>query len=531
MSTPAATPPAPAPDATATQTPPAPSAEELKRKHDEGVSLAMDKLFNTPRADAATREHRAQQANQTPPAEVPVEGAPAVEGQPPEGGTPGTPTGETQPAQPAPAEPGPEEPEAPRSSAVLPDEEVERIAERVAAKTAPRQPTAPQPPPVDPAAGLNLNAGDLKLLDVLSIVEEMNPAQYHGIRARMISFWHREKAWLEDWQKKNPGKDPDDDDDYLAFCEEHEPKIEDHALDMAKEERLKREWRAEQEKVRARDQEEQQKRERAHAYVPRVQHASALATASMVRNASPEFAALITGEVITPENEKAMKEKDPVQHRILLEHGEEMSLVFQALALAFENVPADRQMPGTVKMKTNGRRIHPLEEAIALVAELETQFSKMPKEETTIEGRVFITQDQMAERLESIEKSDRSAEEKKNATRDLYSRYWTMGLDDYRRGFEAEYARRAKERIAEIEAAADRKAKGPGAPATPAPQPAPTPTPAPATARPANNAPPDTTRRPAPAVVSASDAANPANNRPLTKEQQDKVIDAKMGWS
>lgn len=491
---------------------PAPAVDTLKELHDEAVSGAMDKLFDTDRAAAA-------RAAAPPPPPPQPEPAPAP-GTPPPPAEPGTAT----PPPPAPA-PAPAPATPPPAPAALDTQTVDRIADAVAARTPPPPPPAPAPAPAAPDAtvGLSLTAGDHKLLEELAIIEEVLPAEYKGIREKMIQFWRNEAAWIVEWQRTHPGKTFDEDDEeYIAWVEANEPSIEPHVLELGKEERIKRGMRAEWEQTQAKERAERQQQEQAKAVVPQVRERALGAVAEMTKIALPQYGTMITGPEINDATEKAIREGDPEAHQILLEEAEQMSFMIQALEIASRTNDPNVQLPIRIRLKHSGLVFHPLEQALIVVAEMESEWAKKPAAETTIEGRTFITQDRMSETIESIEKSNRSEEQKMAARRELASKHWVLSLDDYLRGFQAKTAARVQARVKVIEEAADRRAKR-KAPAEPPPTPEPAPQPAPEPA-------PDAGRRPAPAITSGSDAPNPNRTPPATAAEKAKTIDTKMGW-
>lgn len=492
---------------------PAPAVDTLKELHDEAVSGAMDKLFDTDRAAAA-------RAAAPPP--------PPPQPEPPPPPAPGTPPPPADPGAPPPPAPAPAPATPPPAPAALDPQTVDRIAEAVAARTSP-PPPAPAPSMLpDATAGLSLTAGDHKLLEELAIIEELLPGEYKGIRDKMIQFWKNEAAWIVEWQRTHTGKTFDEDDEeYIAWVEANEPSIEPHVLELGKEERIKRGMRAEWEQTQAKERAERQQQEQAKAVVPQVRERALGAVAEMTKIALPQYGTMITGPEINDATEKAIREGDPEAHQILLEEAEQMSFMIQALEIASRTTDPNVQLPMRLRLKHSGWVLHPLEQAMVTVAEIEADWAKKPAAETTIEGRTFITQDRMSEMLDAIDKSNRPEEQKVASRRELGSRHWVLSMDDYLRGFQAKTAARVQARVRAIEEAADRRAKRktpaepPPTPEPPA-EPPPTPTPEPA---------PEAGRRPAPAITSGSDAPNPNRTPPASKADQAKAIDQKMGWS
>ena len=313
-----------------------------------------------------------------------------------------------------------------------------------------------------PAEDLELSAADKRVLEVLGGLETENEG-YKGIKEATISFWRKERAYVENWEKEHPGEVFDrESDHYLDFCRKQNPEFK-HANFDEDFERMQIEQAAErvvQKRVskleatsRATEEKVETKlrmREEAQEVVGLAQSGKAEFVALVV----PELVKAVAGEdefEITPEAVAKMEEHaTPVQMRVIDELSDELGL--QLVELERLSRYPSQYRPNEnwkVELKTSGREVYPHRELLHYAARLEAAVASDPKNARG--GKAFLTSEDWQKRVDSIMQGAGTVETKRTALQKLDATHYRLGVDDIRGALIAEYGARAKRKITELE--------------------------------------------------------------------------------
>lgn len=496
-----------------------PTPEELKAQHADLVSRMDQTMWGGTAQPAKPKAPEPEPAPEPPPAPA---APPPAEPPPAEPATP--PAQPAQPAPPVPAQPS-------LASLPKPEPAIGRADIKDAVATALEEAGIKPPPPAPPQPTVALTAKDQHILTVLQKMEGMNP-RYVGIADRTIAFWKKEQEWIAEFEKSNPDKDYASTEEYETFLEKNEPQYDETDFELAKEALIEERVTK---KLELKQQEETRKLTDQQRFVqeqPVIQATAHSAVVSMVGGAfanekgeMPEALAKILQKdgklVLDDEAAKKLQEEAPEAYEVLLETGEELSVLIQALETMarFPNIPPKR----SIKLPISGRRISPVDILEDEAQELETELLASHKDKL-IDGKKLVSQSEFERDIAKIQKSNASEEEKREAFRRLQESKCCIGTAEIAHGLAFKYAQKAKRKIGTLTEIVDRKVKKatPPAPAAvptqpPTPTPAPTPTPTPAGGKPKS-----------PAVVSQSDAPDPAKGTQVTKEQKQEMIQKSM---
>lgn len=319
---------------------------------------------------------------------------------------------------------------------------------------------------VDPE--LELDSEDNETLDAIRHLEA-SKALAAGTADRTIEFWKKEAAYMDAWNKANPGKEfnPNDEENQ-AWYSKHEPVVNEKALAKAKRDLLQMETaRIAKEEARKEFQPEIEKMKferNLEKRLPEIDQAADQAVIDLVIAASPELGKLLEKngkKVLDSETQEKIEAEDSVAYQIISEESEELRVLSTQLDL-LTSFPQHYQFNPNMKVQLDsGRKIYPHRELVEYIATLETNIAKLPKDESERDGKAFIPQPAMIDRETAIQNSKTmSPEQKKAAFRDLHARTWTVTPDDIRRGLIADIGEKAASRIAKSNAAHEKRIAG-----------------------------------------------------------------------
>lgn len=483
----------------------APTVEELRAEKKQFVEGAAKTFFGR---GAAPVELEPEPEAATPidpgaPPPAPAQPAtPPVSPVPPAPGTPPTPPA-VPPATPPPA-PEPPKPSLAEPPAPLDAREVEGIVERALEKHT--------PPPVAPAAPtVKYSPKDQYTITVLRKMEVMNPV-YVGIADKTIQFWKDEEAFIAEFQKTNPDKKYDDAEEYEAWLEKNEPQYDEFDFKQAENALIREDVAREADaKIKEVDRKQQAKQKMIEDQ-PVIQQLAYQAVTQCVVSALadkdgklPEpLAAILMKDgkvVIDQQASEKLAEEDPVAFQVLLEESEKLNVCIQAMETLARNPDAPRRR---IELKYSKGTIVPTDLVAEEADRFESIMLKRPKAETTVEGRTLISQEEF---FKATEKMTRAR------AQEFASKYYCLGVDEFRAGLTTIFAERARERIDSMNEVVNRKMKKVATPAVVPPPATPEPTPQPA--QPENNKPHS------PATVSRSDIPDPS--KPVVTPQAEDL--------
>lgn len=371
-----------------------------------------------------------------------------------------------------------------------------------------------------PAAPIGLSEEEEESIRTLGKMEAMYPGQYRNLVSRTLKFWEDEQKWIENWQAKNPEDqfDANSNQEYSNWVARNEPKFDQFHFKKAEKALWQEEVEAKAE-AKIREVENRKKSEQlATTDQPEVVQSAFNAFATMVSNASPELGkAFAQAKQYDPAK---MEEVDPVANAVVLEEGEELHVLVRTvekLARIPDPAAAPKLLNNPTQLKATRRTIRPLDVVADFAYETEQAILSRPEaEQLDQHGRRFVGAQQYNGMLDRIDKSGLPAADKAQAKRQYIDAHWTLGVDELKQTLTDFYTVRAKERIQKLKP----RARGTTPPAqAPAQKPV---------SAPAQNPPGSRNRTPSPAVVSSSDAPNPGKDKPLSKAEENKIVEARM---
>jgi hypothetical protein len=359
------------------------------------------------------------------------------------------------------------------ATAVLDEERIERMVAVEADQAVRRAEEARKPAPVVPAAPApdtfeaNLPAVYKRDLNVLRRLEQGDPS-YKGIAGQMLDFYRREGDYIAKWERDNPTQEFNPEAEEHAGLYAQQPKVDDDVVEATREnmllERAKAEAKAEALKEAAVLKEEVEGHRFEQAMkesAPAIQAVADGAVVALITMADPELAKAIPADKRLNEGVVAkMEEADPVAFEIVNEEAEHLRVLTTELERLTRFAGKYEERPGGyVKLASNGQMIYPHQELQEFAVNLETELSKMPKDETVKDGKRFMTQATLYDRLSKIRGSNLPDNQKAAAERDLIEGVWTVGTREILSGITAARAEKAKARIEKINTLADKRAK------------------------------------------------------------------------
>jgi spore coat protein CotF len=505
--------------------------------------LDKDPDLENPELAASLNEAQAKMA--TPPADKPPEGekpkeeppAEEVPANPPADDTKGAEGEEDKPKEvPAGEEPKGEVIEIEARPAMLGTEDAESIATLAAQKVLEQ---VQNNKPVDPAPA-QVPAGEASLppeykrdIAVLRQLEEKNPA-LKGVADKTLKFYQREASYIEAWEAKNPGMPFDAEaDEHQAFYNTM-PQVSEEMLEQGRAEyeraRLKAEVKAELRQEDAPKEQEAQFKRKLQEVAPAANQQGNSAVIQLVQAVDPTLAkVLVVGDkaVLTEETIAALEKANPAAFEVLNEQAEKVRVMTTELHKLTNMQGAYMPNPaGAIKLVSTDETFYPHAELVNFATSLEGELASCPREKTTREGKLFIRQGELNQRVDSIQQAQNMRPDQKQAAfRDLNNRYWTLGEREIQRALVATYAEKSKIRLKRLGVISDQPAAG-GEPSAGQPSPKqgeaqPKPGAAGGAKAPPKPASSGATKRP-PTTASASDKINPdgkgAKVDGLTKE-------------
>lgn len=333
-------------------------------------------------------------------------------------------------------------------------------------------------------------------------MESMNP-DYAGITDKTIQFWKDEQVWLAAFEKANPdvdGEDVEDHKEYKDWVRKNSPAYDEFDFKQAENALIKEEVAHEAEaKIKENDRKQTAKQKLVEDQ-PVIQQLAYQAVTQCVTMAlqdkdgklpAPLEAILMKdGKVVIDQQaSEKLAEEDPVAYQVCLEETEKLNLCIQAMETLARHPDAPRKR---IQLQYSKASIVPTDLVAEEADRFEAAMLKRPKAETTVEGRTLISQ---AEFFKATEKMTEAR------FQEFTSKYYCLGVDEFRAGLTTIYAERARERIDSMNEVVNRKVKK-ATPSAANPPPTP-PEPTPAATLPENNKPHS------PATISRSDIPDP----------------------
>lgn len=502
----------------------APTTAELKAEKKQFVEGAAAKFFGGAASPVIPEPEPIPEAGSPPPV-APPEPAPAPV-VPPAVVQPAPPAPPAEPAKPpvAAAPPEPPKPSLAPPAPALDARDIETAVERALDK---HTPAAPAPAPAAPA--MKFSRKDEYTLTVLRKMEVLQPT-YVGLADRTIQFWNDEQSFIEAFVKANPdrAKEVAKSEEYEAWLEQHEPQYDEFDFKQAENALLKDEVRAEEDAKRRESERKMSDKQRLIQDQPVIQQLAYQAVTQCVVNTlkgedgklSPELEAIFVKDgkiVVDQAASEKLAEEDPVAYQVLLKYSERLNLSVQAMETLARYPEAPRKK---VQLQYSKGTMSPTDTVAEDADEFESRMLKLPKDKTTIEGRVLISQEDYFRESSKIQAAKMSDEKKRDAGQKFSDKYYCLGVDEIRAGLSMLYSERAREEINSLNEVVNRKVKKatPVAPPAP-PEPAPTIPVVPAAT---------TDKVHSPAVVSRSDVPDPTKVPVNTKDEDLRNINNKM---
>lgn len=405
---------------------------------------------------------------------------------------------EPPPAAPpaAPAAQPPAPPAVPPAPPAAPTETPEEREERIIGRTVQRTVEAvtpfiakPQEPIAEPAKAnaIELDPEDAKDLEAIAWLETQQPDKFGGKAKEYQDFYEKHYAYRAKWQKENPGKAYNsEDEDHAEFFnanmpEGAEPAVLDDARDNMRVEKLVEQRLGPVLQQQAAEKALEQAR-------PVIAKACKGAAVKLMEQVAPELAKIATkgGEADFSETTlKALEEADPVAYEVLNGMAGRLNAVVVELektAVQGLNYRLDPNIPV---------HAHILNE----MAECEQILADAPAAAQMRDGKQFITIGEKRAIRAQIQQGGGTPAQKAAREQTLLGNRWSLSLDDVQEAIVDKMAKEAQRDLKRIDSLAEKKAKKntPAPVAQAKPQPAtPPPTPAPAAVRPR---PPSTSSR------------------------------------
>lgn len=342
---------------------------------------------------------------------------------------------------------------------VKPEEDPEDVISRTASATgrAVAEALKGAKPEEKPEPELDYSDKDKRTLEVLRELEKS--PKYKGIADDTVRFWKKEEEYIRKWEAANPNETFNAEDEAHAdFYKKHEPSFDDEDFEEAKTGILKRKIASEvEDQVRKKYEPQIKQIELANKLreaAPVIAQAQHEAVITLIQKAAPELAKMMEKEdgsvVLDDAIYKAMVESDPVALRIMAGTAERVRV---AVAELRKLTTIDEYAPREDYEVTlsNKEKFKPHAELLAFSGWLENKFAEMPPAETAMDGRTFLTQAQMGEKVSTIMTSHRNVQEKRSAVAKLQRSYWTLEGSQVEQAYIADQAERIGKQIKDLD--------------------------------------------------------------------------------
>lgn len=390
---------------------------------------------------------------------------------------------------------------------------------------------SPEPPPPEKKDEKppEFDPKEQRLLDACEFLEKEDP-KYKGLKDSMVAFWAKEQEYISNWEKENPGKTFNaDDEDHRQFYSDNEPQVDPDDLENAKIEvrankivdlKLKG-----QNKTLGEENRKNRIQQALQTAQPKITGEVFGAISSLIEQSHPELAKLLkkdekTGATyLDNESSEKMDEVDPVGKEILMEVAEPLSVVVREIEVMRTLGDDYRANPNNgVRMRRTEGWIFPHAEVLQLLNRVETALKEATEadpESTMRDGKRFTTLQELNTAKGNIENSKATAARKKELIERLDAKYYTIDYDDAIAAAVAEFSDKAKRKLVRLSGVKPK-------PASEKPpekeEDKPNPTPKPKGSRP-------------PAISASSDLGDKGSVTTGKHTVDPKELEKKMGWA
>lgn len=240
-----------------------------------------------------------------------------------------------------------------------------------------KAPPAPKEPEVEPDLPEEF-APDVAVFEEMA---RMNPKQYAGIKRELAKYAKAEDEYTAKWEADHPGEEFDpESDEHNDFYKRIRPKYEQRDFEAAKESLIEQRAVAKaEERLRQRQEEMEQRREKASTIQPEVDREMIGLMGEMLTEADPENAELAKDWASI----QTLDEKNPPLADVMITVHNEIKPVIEATKRLFRGIDQyDQNKPAHQRIA-------------AMVNDAENQVSRLPlKDRYDDQGRLFATQDE-----------------------------------------------------------------------------------------------------------------------------------------
>lgn len=268
-----------------------------------------------------------------------------------------------------------------------------------------------------------------------------NDTRFQGrdLAKELRTFWKREDAYANKWEKNNPGQEFDPESvDHADFYRQNKPITERDlakALKGVERDQIKAEVKREVQEEIAPELQQTRIRERYREVSPKIERASASALGELAVRGVSEFSELIPdsekGRTITEDIYGKLVEQNPVAVEILDEEAAVLQIQIQELE-TLRHLGDVIQPNRDKRVPVNGRIIMPVADIAQAGVELERRIQSQPEADREFEGKKFVPRAVLNERVNSIIREQGSDQQKRAKINALYKKYWTIGADEIR---------------------------------------------------------------------------------------------------
>lgn len=291
---------------------------------------------------------------------------------------------------------------------------------------------------------VELSEDEQERINVMMMMGRKDPKQA-DLADRTIKFWQEEEAYKNKWQKANPDKKFNiDDEEHAEWYEKHEPQFDEREYKRAEKaldkERQDNRLREHELRLKA-DIEESQRMQSEEGQLKAI---SDSAIGALIGLVDPELEAVVkVGDkvVVSEETWAKIAESSPTTARVLRREADFLGRKI----LELERL--DRY-PGVYHPNEK----NPLHVAIIQLAlRKEDEILKLPPEKQKFNGRDFIDQARFDQKINKI-REDRtlSVKEKQQKMQAVGARYWTLSSAHVKQFLIGEARARATKKIAEF---------------------------------------------------------------------------------
>lgn len=337
----------------------------------------------------------------------------------------------------------------------LRDEEIDKIAERLAAKI-PEVPEQKVAVIQDADVGLGLGEDEKETLEALQWMEKNVPSR-KGIVAATKAFWKKESDYKAQWEKDNPGEQfSKEDKDHDAFYAKNDPGVSEREVSKAvramDREKVKEELRAELKGELTPEVEKLRYEQKSKELEPVIGEVIDNAVRRFVGNVDGEMGKILDENGITSESVAKLKEHDPVAFAVIGRHSERLRVLVGELIRLKElgsSYPVDGSK--TVQLTVTGEEIYPHRELVQFSRALEARIAEQPEEDQRLEdGRMFKRQSDFLGAEKAIIDGKGTKPEKQARLAELHGRYWMLDPDRIHHALVAKFSDTAKFEIEKI---------------------------------------------------------------------------------